>query len=79
MADTVAEPTFGWVGAAHHHTSSEVACGKGAGRVEDMLIDGRAPSHRVWGDEPFISAWEDIVGKFSGVNPPGIAVNAEAD
>ena len=44
-----------------------------------MLIDRRATGHLVWGYYPFVPPGEEVVGKFSPVSPPGIAVHTEAD
>src|SRR5882724_7657083 len=61
------------------HACGEVTGGKGAGGVEDVLVDGGAAVHLVRGDEPFVTAGEDVVGKFSAVGPPAVAVVSETE
>jgi len=43
-----------------------------------MLVDWGATIHLVWGDEPFVSPWENVVGEFAGVRPPAVTVGTEA-
>ena len=43
-----------------------------------MLVDWGSAVGLVRGDEPFVAAGKDVVGEFAPVDPPGIAVGAEA-
>src|SRR6266404_6177356 len=44
-----------------------------------MLIDRRASGHLIWGHDPFVSPWEEVIGQFSPVSPPRISIYPEAD
>jgi len=43
-----------------------------------VLVDGGAATHLVGGDEPFVATGEEVVGELAPVDPPGIAIDAEA-
>lgn len=40
------------------------------------MVDWGATRHLVWGDEPFVTPREDVIGKFAVVYPPAIAIDA---
>lgn len=44
-----------------------------------MLVEGRASGHLVRGDEPFIPTRKDVVGEFSRMNPPRVAIDSHTE